>query len=166
MSSPIYEGKDGKWYFWDETWSNEYGPFDTEEKARERLKDYVEYLETGKVKAMTPSQAYQAALEAAAKVADRQYEAYLKAANKAESETMACRFDQKSDACNMLAAAIRALPAPKDAGDMVLVPKASLSLIIDWMDEDGDHGGDAEDSGCAICTAVNDIRAMIKGEKP
>ena len=92
---------------------------------------------------MTPSQAYRAALEAAAKVADRQYEAYLKAANKSESEMMACRFDQKSDACTMLAAAIRALPVPEDVGGFRITQKANptADIIARGMKELNDAGG-------------------------
>lgn len=30
------------WYFYDETWANEYGPYDTEEEAR---KDFAVYCE-------------------------------------------------------------------------------------------------------------------------
>lgn len=36
---------DGKWYFWDESESIEYGPFDTEEIARKELQTYCESLE-------------------------------------------------------------------------------------------------------------------------
>lgn len=43
-NDPIHE-EDGKWYFWDETWADRYGPYDTEEIARETLKRYcIEYL--------------------------------------------------------------------------------------------------------------------------
>lgn len=31
----------GKWYFWDETWADAYGPFDTEAQARTELARYV-----------------------------------------------------------------------------------------------------------------------------
>lgn len=33
------------WCFWDETWATRYGPYDTEELAREGLDKYVKYLE-------------------------------------------------------------------------------------------------------------------------
>jgi len=36
--------EDGKWYFWDETWTHNYGPFDTEQLCEEQLKKYSEYL--------------------------------------------------------------------------------------------------------------------------
>ncbi len=39
--SPIHKGKDGKWYFWDETWAFKHGPFDTEEEAQEALNKYA-----------------------------------------------------------------------------------------------------------------------------
>jgi len=38
------------WFFWDETWSNEHGPFNTEKEARQALDDYIYYLETGEVR--------------------------------------------------------------------------------------------------------------------
>lgn len=33
---------DGKWYFWDETWADRQGPYDTEDEARNKMQDYVE----------------------------------------------------------------------------------------------------------------------------
>lgn len=44
---PVYQRADGTWWFWDETWAFDHGPYATEEKARERLKDYGAYLDTG-----------------------------------------------------------------------------------------------------------------------
>jgi hypothetical protein len=41
--SAIFE-KDGKWWFYDETWSDSHGPFATEALATEALNDYVLYL--------------------------------------------------------------------------------------------------------------------------
>lgn len=32
------------WYFWDETWANHYGPFNTETECREALRTYCETL--------------------------------------------------------------------------------------------------------------------------
>jgi hypothetical protein len=40
---PIHE-KDGKWYFWTETWADEYGPYDTREIAEKELARYVESI--------------------------------------------------------------------------------------------------------------------------
>lgn len=37
---PVHQGEDGKWYFWDETWSFEEGPYETEVEAREALDIY------------------------------------------------------------------------------------------------------------------------------
>ncbi len=37
---PVFE-KDGKWYFWDETWSELSEPFDSEEECREELNKYI-----------------------------------------------------------------------------------------------------------------------------
>ena len=44
MKTDPVERIDGKWYFWDETWSFKHGPFDTEEEAREELSRYAEDL--------------------------------------------------------------------------------------------------------------------------
>lgn len=45
---PVEQDTDG-WYFWDETWADRHGPFDSEEKAREALDHYCKtYLGYGK----------------------------------------------------------------------------------------------------------------------
>ena len=45
MYDPVFQNdEDGKWYFWDETWSNTYGPYDSEDKARVDLDWYVKFL--------------------------------------------------------------------------------------------------------------------------
>ena len=41
MRDPVHE-EDGKWYFWDETWSERHGPYNTEEEARAAIKDYID----------------------------------------------------------------------------------------------------------------------------
>jgi hypothetical protein len=41
--TPIFV-KDGKFFFWDETWANPYGPFDTREQAQIELQKYAESL--------------------------------------------------------------------------------------------------------------------------
>ena len=33
---------EGLWYFWDETWVDSYGPYDTEEIAREKLQEFCD----------------------------------------------------------------------------------------------------------------------------
>ena len=38
--NPIHE-EGGKWYFWDETWADRCGPFDTKEQAEAELGFYV-----------------------------------------------------------------------------------------------------------------------------
>lgn len=44
-SNPIHQNEeDQKWYFWDETWVSRYGPYDTEEIAREKLREYCKTL--------------------------------------------------------------------------------------------------------------------------
>jgi len=37
---PVHRNANGKWYFWDETWSFEEGPHETEAEAREALETY------------------------------------------------------------------------------------------------------------------------------
>lgn len=41
---PVFQGDDGKWNFWDETWASFYGPYDTEDAARAALAGYVKAL--------------------------------------------------------------------------------------------------------------------------
>lgn len=42
---PVYQDKETeKWFFWDETWADSVGPYDTEEECREDLRLYVIYL--------------------------------------------------------------------------------------------------------------------------
>lgn len=42
-SDPVHE-EDGKWYFWEETWADRNGPYDTEEIAKSELKRYCELM--------------------------------------------------------------------------------------------------------------------------
>lgn len=45
VRDPVYQSTvDGKWYFWDETWSDPSGPFKSEQEARRRLKWYCENI--------------------------------------------------------------------------------------------------------------------------
>ena len=44
VKDPVFKGKDGFWYFWDETWTDDYGPYDTKEIARDRAEDYCNYI--------------------------------------------------------------------------------------------------------------------------
>lgn len=45
-SNPVFS--DGnKWYFWDETWTQFLGPYDSESEADEAAKEYASYLDTG-----------------------------------------------------------------------------------------------------------------------
>lgn len=45
-SNPVYrDTSDNKWYFYDETWSDSYGPYDTEEEADRKCAEYAKYLE-------------------------------------------------------------------------------------------------------------------------
>lgn len=38
--NPIHQNADGKWYFWDECWYVEFGPYETQAEARKALKKY------------------------------------------------------------------------------------------------------------------------------
>ena len=40
VEDPIHQNKDGKWYFWDECWDFEEGPFNTKEEAEKELDEY------------------------------------------------------------------------------------------------------------------------------
>jgi hypothetical protein len=42
--NPIHQYQD-RWWFWDEVWAHRVGPFETQEKAQEALKDYCDYLD-------------------------------------------------------------------------------------------------------------------------
>ena len=40
----IFKSSDGKWYFWDETETYDYGPYDTESEAQAALEGYINQL--------------------------------------------------------------------------------------------------------------------------
>jgi len=42
---PVEQLEDGTWIFWNEVWSNWYGPFETEEIARKKLEIYAKELD-------------------------------------------------------------------------------------------------------------------------
>jgi hypothetical protein len=44
MMDPVHE-HDAKWWFFDETWADEHGPYDTEKQAREELALYSAHLQ-------------------------------------------------------------------------------------------------------------------------
>lgn len=41
---PIHKNDNDKWYFWDEAWADEIGPYKSEEEARKKLKEYCDWL--------------------------------------------------------------------------------------------------------------------------
>ena len=41
---PVHNEEE-KWYFYEETWSHRYGPYDTEQTARDELARYCLYLD-------------------------------------------------------------------------------------------------------------------------
>jgi hypothetical protein len=45
--TPINQHDDGSWYFWNEVWADEIGPFGTKEIAERALKDYGLFLDKG-----------------------------------------------------------------------------------------------------------------------
>lgn len=48
-NDPVFE-QDGEWFFWAETWASYIGPFPSEEEARTKLDEYVDYLNRPKQK--------------------------------------------------------------------------------------------------------------------
>lgn len=44
-ADPVHQDEEGFW-FWDETWVDRYGPYETEAVARDRLSEYVCYMST------------------------------------------------------------------------------------------------------------------------
>ena len=41
----VHQDEDGKWYFWNDTWSERHGPYNSEEETLEKLDKYcVQYL--------------------------------------------------------------------------------------------------------------------------
>ena len=40
--NPVHKNEDGKWYFWDEVWAHEIGPYDSKEEADKEIKKYCE----------------------------------------------------------------------------------------------------------------------------
>lgn len=39
-ANPIHKKIDGNWYFWDEYWAKEYGPYNTEQGANDAWSKY------------------------------------------------------------------------------------------------------------------------------
>jgi len=40
IQEPVHQDKDGKWYFFEETWAFRQGPFKTEKETREAFNHY------------------------------------------------------------------------------------------------------------------------------
>ena len=43
-SDPVFQDGQGRWWFWDETWSWQHGPYKTEEAADEACLEYAKSL--------------------------------------------------------------------------------------------------------------------------
>lgn len=41
---PVEQWADEKWYFWNEVWTDAYGPYDSEQDARDALKIYCKSI--------------------------------------------------------------------------------------------------------------------------
>ena len=41
---PVHQHKDGTWWFWDETWGTEYGPYEYYEQACHAMGQYAANL--------------------------------------------------------------------------------------------------------------------------
>ena len=48
MQNPVFSKEEGTWWFYDETWANEHGPFLSQTEAVAALRKYCAYLETPK----------------------------------------------------------------------------------------------------------------------
>lgn len=46
---PVHRHIDGSWWFYDETWADEIGPYDHEDEAHLLLRLYGHWLETGQL---------------------------------------------------------------------------------------------------------------------
>jgi hypothetical protein len=44
-NNPIFTRADGLWYFWDETWTRYYGPYDSKDEAEKMCNDYARWLD-------------------------------------------------------------------------------------------------------------------------
>lgn len=44
FNNPVHQHSDGSWWFYDETWSQELGPFSSEQLCKDSCKKYVEEL--------------------------------------------------------------------------------------------------------------------------
>lgn len=49
-TDPVHKDLNGKWYFYDETWDDRQGPYDTEHEARMGLAAYMTWLDIGETK--------------------------------------------------------------------------------------------------------------------
>lgn len=45
----VIQDEDEKWYYWEETWCDTIGPFETKEEATSECMRYCHYLNTGEV---------------------------------------------------------------------------------------------------------------------
>jgi hypothetical protein len=52
---PVNRHDDGTWWFWDETWGDDYVPYHSEAEARQACRQYGDWLE-GKGKFMPPDE--------------------------------------------------------------------------------------------------------------
>ncbi len=41
----VHQGRDGKWYFWNETYSDKIGPYETNEECKRKSMEYIDYLD-------------------------------------------------------------------------------------------------------------------------
>jgi len=42
-ANPVFQDDDGKWWFWNETWSDKYGPYESKERVAKALYTYCIY---------------------------------------------------------------------------------------------------------------------------
>lgn len=61
--TPVHQKEDGTWWFWDEVWSDRFGPYDSYEEAANGCQAYARYLDDGQVPMITFTQKWESQLE-------------------------------------------------------------------------------------------------------
>lgn len=52
-SNPVHRHRDGSWWFYDEVWVEEFGPFSSEEEANDHCVRYAKHIEDGETDYIT-----------------------------------------------------------------------------------------------------------------
>jgi hypothetical protein len=43
-TDPVHRHTDGSWWFWDETWADEHGPYESRQLADDKVREYGKQL--------------------------------------------------------------------------------------------------------------------------